>query len=581
MKTVKRALLFLLVFVLCAPSLGAKAATPGAEYLGRPLPDFTVDTVDGGTFTLSQALKEKQLVLINLWATWCGWCTYEFPALEEAYEQYRDRVEVIALSVEMTDTPEMIRDYVETNGLTFPVGSDTGVGLSSIFAGSGIPVTIVVDRFGSVAFIEVGALLADGAFSRLFDAFLGDDYTETRVLSAVPPAQPAAVAADPAELAAALGLGGGQITCDNDPDQTVWPMGVAEKDGRRAVTSTNAKRGDTASGLVLQVTANQGDVLAFAFAADTEAACDVLVIRVDGEAVKYFSGFHDWTDWAIPLPAGTHQVSFRYEKDPALDAGADAVWLAEPRLVTGEEGALLLASQPVYPTAEKISMRVLTEGAREIRFQDPDGFMNYYFDSNAYWLVPGGTAEVLLTVTADIDPELAFLYTDYDPAVLPLREYAVENGYLLTTEIDSLAATGSVCTTVFLYPTVAVDAREDLYYITLFSSEEDLNTLVDELSSVTSALAWEYAEEAAGGGYTVRFVDQNGDPVPGCVASFCSDAVCVPVTADENGEARFDGAPYAYHVQVLRAPEGYSFDPAQELVFPENGGEITLALVRE
>ena len=63
--------------------------------------------------------------------------------------------------------------------------------------------------------------------------------------------------------------------------------------------------------------------------------------------------------------------------------------------------------------------------------------------------------------------------------------------------------------------------------------------------------------------YVIHFVDQNGEPVPGCVINFCTDETCVPVVADETGTAVFKGAPFAY-LQVIRVPDGYEFDTAQE-----------------
>lgn len=82
----KRFALILVLALLCLGGAFAEAKGP-EDYLGGPMPDFTVSTLDGGTFTLSDALKEKDAVLVNFWATWCGPCAFEFPYLEEAYEQ--------------------------------------------------------------------------------------------------------------------------------------------------------------------------------------------------------------------------------------------------------------------------------------------------------------------------------------------------------------------------------------------------------------------------------------------------------------------------------------------------------------
>lgn len=154
--------------------------------LGQPLPDFTVETIDGNTFTLSEALKDHDMVLINLWATWCPPCEREFPFMQEAYEQYKDRVAVVALSVEPKDTPEVLTEYANAHGMTFPIGSDGKTNLADTFVTIGIPTSVVVDRFGNVALVEAGAKVETSAFVNLFEYFLQDGYTATTVLEGFP-----------------------------------------------------------------------------------------------------------------------------------------------------------------------------------------------------------------------------------------------------------------------------------------------------------------------------------------------------------------------------------------------------------
>lgn len=155
--------------------------TAGAEgspsYLGEAMPDFTVETIDGGSFTLSEALEDHDMVLINLWATWCVYCELEFPYLQEAYERYGDRVAVIALSLEPGDTMEVMSAFAAEKGLTFPIGSELGLGLAEMFEVQGIPMSIVVDRFGDIAYAQAGAMPDAEAFCSMFEYFLNEDYS--------------------------------------------------------------------------------------------------------------------------------------------------------------------------------------------------------------------------------------------------------------------------------------------------------------------------------------------------------------------------------------------------------------------
>ena len=76
------ALLLMMVLVLCV-SIAAAEVTK--DFLGEPFPDFTVTDSEGKIFTLSEALKDHEAVLINFWATWCDPCKNEFPMLNKVY----------------------------------------------------------------------------------------------------------------------------------------------------------------------------------------------------------------------------------------------------------------------------------------------------------------------------------------------------------------------------------------------------------------------------------------------------------------------------------------------------------------
>jgi len=178
------ACVMMIILALCA---GTASAEEGSNsYLGKPFPDFTITDTDGNTFALSEALKSHEAVLINFWATWCEPCRREFPFLNEACEKYRDRVAFIALSTEPKDTPEKIAEYRRENGLSIPMGRDENQKLYESVDWSGLPVTVVVDRFGNAAFCHDGVFKDPAEVGRVLDSFLGENYTETALLKEVP-----------------------------------------------------------------------------------------------------------------------------------------------------------------------------------------------------------------------------------------------------------------------------------------------------------------------------------------------------------------------------------------------------------
>ena len=181
MKKIILILLALALFLAVSAS-----AEDGSSLLGKPFPDFTVTDIDGNTFTLSETLKDHEAVMINFWATWCGPCRNEFPAINKVYEEYKDRVAFIALSKEPKDSNEIIASFRQENGLTLPMGRDEDHKLYDYVETNNVPVTVIVDRFGNVVFFQIGSFCTADELSRTLDAFLGDRYTETSVLYSIP-----------------------------------------------------------------------------------------------------------------------------------------------------------------------------------------------------------------------------------------------------------------------------------------------------------------------------------------------------------------------------------------------------------
>ncbi len=153
------------------PAPEEETPEPEAEYLE----DFSVQTIDGKTFTLSEELEDHELVLINLFATWCDPCRKEFPFMQKAVQQRSEQVSMIALSVDENDDAAKLKRFSEELGLKFPMGNvgDTGLGR---FAPFSIPVTVVVDHTGRILTVETGARFSTEEFLDLFDHYTAEDY---------------------------------------------------------------------------------------------------------------------------------------------------------------------------------------------------------------------------------------------------------------------------------------------------------------------------------------------------------------------------------------------------------------------
>ena len=169
-------LISVLLVVLMLTALGASAAADsgiGVEP-GQAMPDFTVNLTDGSTATLSELLKEKELVVLNIFASWCGPCEREFPDMEEVYRANSDKMVIVSVSGDPDDTMEVISAYKEGHSLTFPMGL-AGDALRFLKV-PGFPTTLFIDQSGKIGFIKVGAFVNPGEFENKVATFLSPDY---------------------------------------------------------------------------------------------------------------------------------------------------------------------------------------------------------------------------------------------------------------------------------------------------------------------------------------------------------------------------------------------------------------------
>lgn len=144
--------------------------------IGTEAPDFTVTTTDGEEITLSKVLEEKEVVVLNVFATWCGPCEIEFPEFENNYQKYKDKLEIISLSGDSDDTMEDIAAYKEDHGLSFPMGITGEDGTFDFVPVSGYPTTMIIDRNRKVVFCNAGTIRNGEAFEALVTSFMGDKY---------------------------------------------------------------------------------------------------------------------------------------------------------------------------------------------------------------------------------------------------------------------------------------------------------------------------------------------------------------------------------------------------------------------
>jgi len=131
------------------------AATGAASsgLTGQPAPDFALKSSTGKNLRLSE--YRGDVVMINFWATWCGPCRQEMPLLDELYSRYQ-RVGFSLLGVNIDDDSGKAMNMVSELGVSFPVLFDARKEVSRLYAVDAMPVTVILDREGTVRHVHQG-----------------------------------------------------------------------------------------------------------------------------------------------------------------------------------------------------------------------------------------------------------------------------------------------------------------------------------------------------------------------------------------------------------------------------------------
>jgi cytochrome c biogenesis protein CcmG, thiol:disulfide interchange protein DsbE len=119
-------------------------------FVGSQIPNFRAKEL-GSTKYKTLADYKGQVILLNIWATWCEPCREEIPSLERLQKAYGDKgLKIVAVSIDDYVSEDSIRRYANNFGVTFEILHDPTHAIERVFQTTGYPETFVVGPDGTI-----------------------------------------------------------------------------------------------------------------------------------------------------------------------------------------------------------------------------------------------------------------------------------------------------------------------------------------------------------------------------------------------------------------------------------------------
>lgn len=127
----------------------------GPVALSQEIRETKVKTLDGGSLKLSD--YDNKVVVVNIWATWCGPCRQEMPDLVKLNQEYKSRGLVVlglATTYNERDDPEHVKQFIKAQNVTYKIlwddGALAGPLVQSVNGRNSIPQSFIISRDGRI-----------------------------------------------------------------------------------------------------------------------------------------------------------------------------------------------------------------------------------------------------------------------------------------------------------------------------------------------------------------------------------------------------------------------------------------------
>lgn len=141
---------------------------------GFPAPEVRLAALTGEQVSLAD--WRGQVVILNVWASWCVPCRAEMPAFERVYAQHRAQgLTILAVNSTVQDVEANARAFAQEFGLTFPVLLDAEGVVTRRYLVRALPSTFFIDRQGVIRSVVIGGPLSEAALVAQVEELLGEE----------------------------------------------------------------------------------------------------------------------------------------------------------------------------------------------------------------------------------------------------------------------------------------------------------------------------------------------------------------------------------------------------------------------
>lgn len=135
----------------------ASMENAGPPRIGDPAREFAATTLEGEEVTLTSLRGD--VVLLNLWATWCTPCRMETPYLQEIYEEKKDEgFHIVGISMDTGDAADDVAMFVEEYEVSYTILHDPTMKEMDLYQVLGLPATFLIDREGVLRWMRYGPI---------------------------------------------------------------------------------------------------------------------------------------------------------------------------------------------------------------------------------------------------------------------------------------------------------------------------------------------------------------------------------------------------------------------------------------